>query len=194
MITIEQKLIESALRVVKSGEGCLFVIKEKELDYEPLVKNDIQPFSIFEDFYQKRMDILAKMDGACIINLDGKLIGYGMRITNTKLFLGYGTRHVAAYTASLKGNTAILGSQESKKVRIFKNGLMVMQIDALEKDIEKKTSQAVSLMESIGVGAIGAIGAGFLLPTAGITLIPGIIVFGTSHLIAKYLFKRDGLW
>ena len=188
---IEQKLIESALRVVKDGEGCLFVIKQADFNYEPLIANDLaEPFSIFEDFYQKRLDILAKIDGAVLINTKGDLIAYGIKINETRAFNGYGTRHSAAYSASLKGNISILGSQENKKVRIFKNGHIVMQIDALEKGIEQKTSQVVNILESVGAGTLGTIAAGFIMPL-GISLLPGIIVFGSSHFIFKYLLQYN---
>ena len=187
---IEQKLIDSAIRVVKSGEGCLFVIKVNKVKCEPLMKNDlIEPFSIFKDFYQKRLDILAKLDGACIVNSKGELINYGMKINQTKSFLGYGTRHSAGYSTSLDGNISILGSQESKKVRIFKEGKLVMQIDTLEKNIESKTKHAVNILESIGVGALGTIGAGMFVPV-GIALIPGIIIFGSSHYLIKQLLSK----
>ena len=186
---IEKKLIDSALRIVKDGEGCLYVIKLKDFNYEPLVPNDMQPFSIFEDANQKRMDILAKMDGACIINEQGELLAYGMKINNTVAFQGFGTRHSAAYTASLNGNISIMGSEENKKVRIFKNGEMIMQIDALETGIEHKTSQAVGLLESIGIGALGTIGAGLIIPAMAIAIIPGILIFGSSHFLLKHLLN-----
>ena len=187
---IEQGLIDSAIRVIKSGEGCLFIIKLKEVDCDPLVRNDLaEPFSIFEDFYQKRLDILAKIDGACIINEKGELIAYGMKINKTKTFNGYGTRHSAAYSTSLKGNISILGSQESKKVRIFKSGKLIMQIDALEKGVEKNTGRAVGILESVGVGALSTIGAGLIFPV-GIALIPGIVLFGSSHYLISSLMKK----
>jgi len=189
--SIEQKLIDSAIRVVKSGEGCLYVIKLGELDHEPMIINDLpEPFSIFEDFYQKRLDILAKLDGACIIDKDGMLIAHSIKINNTKSFSGFGCRHSAAYTASLKGNTAILGSQENKKVKIFREGKMIMQIDVLEKDIEKKTGEAVNILESIGIGALSTLGAGMLIPAAGVALLPGILIFGSSHFLVKSLLNR----
>ena len=192
---IEQKLIESAIRVVKDGEGCLFIIKINDtLSCEPLLKNDLtEPFSIFEDFYQKRLDILAKIDGACIVTIDGNLQSYGMKINKTKSFIGFGTRHSAAYSASIDGNISILGSQESKKVRIFKRGKLIMQLDVLEKGIENRTRTAVTLLESIGVGTIGTIGAGMLFPI-GIALIPGILIFGSSHYLIKSLLKRDNVY
>jgi len=190
---IEQALIDSTIRILKSGEGCLYVIKQKDLACDPLIENDLEPFSIFDESNQKRMDILAKTDGACIIDDAGNLFAYGMKINSTKSFSGFGTRHAAALTASSKGNISILGSQESKKVKIFKKGRLIMQIDALENDIEKKTPQAVNLLESIGAGAVVSLGAGVLFPAA-VALIPGILVFGSSHFLIKSLLKRDNTY
>lgn len=188
--TIEKKLIDSAIRVVKHGEGCLYVIKLGELDSEPLIKNDLEKFSILEDANNKRMDILAKMDGACIVNTEGELFAYGVKINHTKSFEGFGTRHAAGFSASLTGNISILGSQENKKVRIFRDGKLVMQLDTLEKGIETQTGKAVSLLESIGVGAISTLSAGLMFPVAGVTLLPGILIFGSVHYIIKALTDK----
>jgi len=188
---IEQKLIDSAIRVIKDGEGCLYIIKLKELDCEPLVKNDLpESFSIFDDANQKRLDILAKTDGACIINEKGELISYGMKINNTKSFEGYGCRHSAGFSASLLGNISILGSQENKKVRIFKEGKLILQIDAMEKDIESKTGKAVNILESIGAGAITTLGVG-IIGVTGIALLPGILIFGSSHYLIRSLLDNS---
>jgi DNA integrity scanning protein DisA with diadenylate cyclase activity len=187
---IEKALIDSAIRIVKDGEGCLYVIKLGELSHEPLVKNDLEKFSIFEESNQKRMDILAKVDGACIIDKEGYLIAYGQKINDTRAFDGYGTRHSAGFTATLTGNISILGSQESKKVKIFKNGQMLMQLDILEKDIEKRTGEAANLLESIGAGAGATILANIAFPIAAVAIIPGILIFGSSHFIIKTLLNK----
>ena len=65
-----------------------------------------------------------------------------------------------------------------------------MQIDALQKNVEKSVSGAVNIIESIGAGTIGTIGTGILAPTLGITLLPGIIVFGSAYYLGKLLTKR----
>ena len=64
-----------------------------------------------------------------------------------------------------------------------------MQIDALETGIEHKTSQAVGLLESIGIGALGTIGAGLIIPATAIAIIPGILIFGSSHFLLKHLLN-----
>jgi hypothetical protein len=62
-----------------------------------------------------------------------------------------------------------------------------MQLDPKEKGIENKTKEIVSVMESIGAGTIGAVGVGILAPAIGISLIPGILIFGTSHYVFKFV-------
>ena len=190
--SIEKRLIDSTIRIIKDGEGCLFVIQLGELKYEPLIKNDFEKFSIMDDANNKRMDLMAKTDGACIINKEGELIAYAQKINETKAFEGYGTRHSAGFSASLLGNISILGSQENKKVRIFKEGAMIMQLDTLEKDIEKKTGQAVNLLESVGIGSLATLTAGALFPIAAVAIIPGILIFGSSHFIIKAIMEKMG--
>ncbi|MBI2110741.1 DNA integrity scanning protein DisA nucleotide-binding domain protein [Candidatus Woesearchaeota archaeon] len=109
---------------------------------------------------------------------------------NTKTFTGFGTRHAAAYTASLHDNTSILTSEEDKKIRVFKNGKLVMQLDPFAKNIERHTKEAVNILESIGAGSIATIGTSILAPTLGVTLIPGIVIFGSGYYLIKMLKKK----
>lgn len=187
MENIEEILTKIALKVAKSKKGCIFVIMNNQFDYAPLIEQDIKPFAVYD--YQKRVEALAIIDGACIISPEGNLIAYAVNILNTKIFSGYGTRHAAAYTASHGGNIVIMASEEDAKVRIFKDGKLIMQIDALERNIETKTKEVSNIIESVGIGTLGAIGVGLLTPAIGISLIPGILIFGTSH----YVFKLIGL-
>jgi DNA integrity scanning protein DisA with diadenylate cyclase activity len=180
---IEETLTKISLKIAKQHKGCIFVIMNNKFDYSSLIEQDIQPFKVYD--HQRRVEALASLDGACIINPDGFLISYSAHILNAKSFVGFGTRHSAAYTASFNGNIVIMASEEDSKVRIFKDGKLIMQLDAFEKGIENKTKEVTSIMESIGAGTLSAIGVGILVPTVGLTLIPGIIIFSTSH----YVFK-----
>jgi len=65
-----------------------------------------------------------------------------------------------------------------------------MQIDALEKNVEKSVSGAIKMLETIGAGTIGAIGTSLLVPSLGITLLPGIIVFGSAYYLGRLLTKK----
>lgn len=181
---VEKKLIEIALRIAKKGEGCLFVLGMPE--YETLVEQKITGTNIFEQI--KLVESLAKIDGACIVTEKGILIAYGALIKNTRPFANYGTRHAAAYTSSRYG-VSILASEEERKVKIFKNGKLIMQLDALEKGIENRAADAVGILEAIGFGALGTIGTTLFVPAIGISLLPGILVFGGSYYALKSLLQ-----
>jgi len=184
---IEETLTRIALKIAKSGKGCIFVIMNNKFDYAPLIEQDIKPFSVYEN--QRRTEILGLNDGACIISPEGNLIAYSINILNVKTFTGFGLRHSSSYTASFNGNTVILASEEDQKVRIFKDGKYIMQIDALEKNIEGKIKEAKikSILESVGVGALGGFGIVLLAPTVGVSLIPGILIFGSAHFTFKLI-------
>jgi len=184
---IEETLIQVCLRIAKRGEGALFVVGE--VDHSVLVDQNVPPFLITEN--PKLLESLALMDGAIIIDKNGIMKSYGAMIKSRTTFKNFGTRHSAGLTASMvKGNLVFIVSEEDKKVRILKNEKMIMQIDALQKDVEKSVPYAVDLLESVGAGALGIIGTSLLLPTLGITLIPGIIVFGSAYYLGKLLTKK----
>lgn len=183
---IEETLTRIALKVAKDHKGCIFVIMNNKFDYSPLIEQDIKPFSVFEN--QRRTESLCRLDGACIISPDGNLLAYSQNILNVRSFMGFGLRHSSSYTASMNKNTAICSSEEDAKVRIFKDGKLIMQLDALEKGIETKTKEIGNILESVGIGTLSSIGVGILAPTVGITLIPGILIFTTAH----YAFKLFG--
>ena len=187
---IEALLIDTAIKVAKSGKGCLFVIMRNKIDYEPLIPQDLPSFPIFDN--ERRLLALAGLDGAVIVDMDGMVLGYSCNIMGVKSYNGYGTRHSAGYTASIKNNTVILASEEDRKVRIFSGGKLIMQIDALEKGIETRTNEAVNMLESIGVGSLGAIAVMSFAPALGIAIVPGIIVFGSAHYLIKLLIGKGG--
>ena len=187
---VEEILIEIALKIAVQRKGCIFVIEFKPIKYNLLMEQDIKTFNIFDN--QRRIETLAMMDGAVIVSPSGDMKAYAAQIADVKPFPGFGMRHASSYTASIPGNTVILASEEDAKVRIFKNGKLVMQLDALERNIHTKTSDAVSILESIGIGTLGTIGTSLMIPTLGLSLIPGILIFGTSHYLVKQLGQQSG--
>lgn len=183
---LEEELIRIGLKIAKRGEGALFVIGEVE--YDSLVEQNVPPFKIIEN--PKLLESLALMDGAIIIDKEGFMKAYGVMIKSTKTFKNFGTRHSAAISASVGGNIAILVSEEDKKIRILKDEKMIMQIDALEKNVEYSVQGAVTLLESVGAGAVGTIGAGILVPTLGLAMLPGIVIFGSAYYLGKLLTNK----
>ena len=183
---IEEKLIQIAIKLARKGEGGLFILViGKKPPFRPLIKQNVKPFKVTETKNEKLIESLAMIDGAVIVNNKGVLIAYGAMIKDSMPFRGYGTRHAAAITASRGGNIAILSSEEERKVKIFKNGRYIMQIDALEKSIDKNLSKVGIFLESIGAGFLGTIGVVTLLPALGVTIIPGVIIFGGSYYAIK---------
>jgi DNA integrity scanning protein DisA with diadenylate cyclase activity len=183
---LEELLIQVGLRIAKRGEGGLFVIGDVE--YKPLVDQNIPQFKAIDN--PKLLESLALMDGAVIINKDGMVEAYGAMIKSKKTFKNFGTRHSAGLSASKKGNLVVLISQEDRKIRILRDEKMIMQIDALQKNVEESVSNAVNVLESVGAGTIGTIGTGLLIPSLGIAFLPGVIIFGSAYFIGKILHKR----
>ncbi|PJE81759.1 hypothetical protein COU58_00330 [Candidatus Pacearchaeota archaeon CG10_big_fil_rev_8_21_14_0_10_32_42] len=183
---MEETLIQVGLRIAKRGEGALFVVGKVE--YKPLVDQTVPPFKVSEN--PKLLESLALMDGAVVIDKKGFMEAYGVKIKSKKVLRNFGTRHSAALSASNGDNLVVVVSEEDKKVRILKKGKMVMQIDALQKNVEENVSHAVKILESIGVGTIGAFGTSLLVPTVGLALLPGVILFGSVYYLGKFLGKK----
>jgi len=180
---LQELLINVGLKIAKRGEGALFVVGEAK--YKTLVSQSVKSFNVLKN--PKLLESLALMDGAVIISKKGKMIAYGAMIKSTRTLKNFGTRHSAALSASENGNLAVVVSEEDKKVRIIKDGKMVMQVDALQKNVEQEVSNAVNLLESVGAGTVGALGTSLLVPGLGITLLPGIVVFGSAYYLTKVL-------
>ncbi|MFA5764465.1 MAG: DNA integrity scanning protein DisA nucleotide-binding domain protein [archaeon] len=185
---LEETLIQVGLRIAKRGEGALFVVGE--VKYMPLVNQSIPPFKAVEN--PKLLESLALMDGAVIINKQGFVSAYGVRIKSTKIMKNFGTRHSAAISAATGDNLVVIISEEDKKVRILRKGKMIMQIDALQKNVEQNVSHAVKILETVGAGAIGTIGTSILIPTLGVAFLPGVIFFGSAYLLGKVIKKELG--
>lgn len=185
---LEETLIQVGLRIAKRGEGALFVVGE--VKYNPLVNQSIPPFKAVDN--PKLLESLALMDGAVIINKKGFVSAYGVKIKSTKVFKNFGTRHSAGLSAAIKDNLVVLISEEDKKIRILRKGKMIMQVDALQKNVEKEVSHAVQALETIGAGTVGALGTSLLFPPLGVAILPGIVFFGSAYYLGKLIKKKIG--
>jgi DNA integrity scanning protein DisA with diadenylate cyclase activity len=186
---IEEKIIKIAIEITRNGDGALFVIGNN-IKHERLFKQKFEPFNVFDRGAEKLLKGLAVIDGAVVLDKAGEVKKYGVLIKGARAFMGFGTRHAAAITASKNGNTSILCSEEEKKVKIFKNGRYIMQIDALQKDVEKSISGISTMLETLGAGFIGTIGVATLAPSLGLALIPGVLIFGGSYYTLKKFVER----
>jgi len=183
---LEETLIQTGLKIAKRGEGALFVVGK--IEYKPLVNQTIPPFKAVSN--PKLLESLALMDGAVIINEKGYVVAYGVMIKSKRTLKNFGTRHSAGLSASKGNNLVVIVSEEERKIKILKKGKMVMQIDALQKNVEKNVSGAVKALESIGAGTLGTIGTSLLLPALGISFLPGVIFFGSVYYLGKKISKE----
>ncbi len=187
---LDEEIIKILLKIAKRGEGALIIVGD--VKHKPLVQQTVPTFNIFKN--PKLLESLALMDGAVVVNEKAMMVAYGVKIDAKKVLKNFGTRHSAALSASLTGeNISFALSEEDRKIRVFKKGKMVMQIDTLEKGIEKKVSEISHILEGVGVGTIGTIGAGIIATSvgfAGITFIPGVILFGGAYYLIKKLRER----
>lgn len=186
MHDIEEVLIKVGLRIAKRDEGALFIVGDAK--YDALVAQTVPPFDITKD--PKLLESLALMDGAVMIGHDGFMKAYGVRIRTTKTLKNFGTRHAAGFSAATGDNLVVVVSEEDKEIRILKKGKMIMQIDAKLKNVGKSVPEAVNILESVGAGTIGAVGASLIVPTLGVAMLPGILVFGSVYYIGKRLKKE----
>jgi len=128
------------------------------------------------------------IDRVVIINPKGEFVRYEAKLESNGVFKGYDTRHFATSSLSKSENTpVILVSQEEKKIKIFKHGKVVVQIDAFQKGVEKQVLEANKLLGNIRVGTFSTNGVSALVSTFGIAVVKEIILFRAPC----YLFKRD---
>jgi DNA integrity scanning protein DisA with diadenylate cyclase activity len=192
-MNLNEEIIKVLLKVAKRGEGALIIVAETpNVKYKPLVEQNVPAFDVVKN--PKLLESLALMDGAVIVSANGIMVAYGVKIESKSVMKNFGTRHSAAFSASKnKGVTSYVLSEEDRKIRVLKEGKIVMQIDTLEKGIEKKVSEISRILEGVGVGTLGTIGAGILATSvgfAGITFIPGVIVFGGAYYLIKKLREK----
>lgn len=191
---LDEEIIKVLLKVAKRGEGALIIVAgNNSVKYKPLVEQSVPKFNIIEN--PKLLESLALMDGAVIVDKFGVMNAYGVKIEAKKVMKNFGTRHSAALSASLvRGATSFVLSEEDRKIRVLRMGKIVMQIDTLEKGIEKNVSEMSKILEGVGVGTIGTIGAGILATSAGfagITFIPGVIIFGGAYYLMKKIREKE---
>jgi 3-deoxy-D-manno-octulosonate 8-phosphate phosphatase KdsC-like HAD superfamily phosphatase len=190
---LEEEIIRILLKISKRGEGALIIVGDREnIKYTSLVEQTVPSFNIKDN--PKLLESLALMDGAVVLDKDGNLISYGSKLKSDKIMKNFGTKHSAGLSvASIEDNIAFLLSEEESKIKIFKHGKIIMQIDALEKGIENKTSEISKLLESLGIGTLGSFGVGVVATSVGVlgvTFIPGVLVFGGTY----YLINKLNDW
>ncbi len=184
---LRETLIQTGLKVAKRGDGALFVVGETK--YKTMVPQAIPSFKVVDN--PKLLETLALIDGAVIIKPNGYLEAYGAMIKTTTVFKNHGTRHSAAVSAAKGNNFVLIVSEEERKLKILEKGKMILQIDALQKNVEKSVSGVVLALESVGAGTIGMLGTSILVPGLGISFLPGVVIFGSVYYLGKFFGKTS---
>ncbi len=180
---VYEAVLDTAILIAKKNEGGLIVIgntNQYECHFPNFFKR--KKFYITDDGMVEVLSKLGIVDGAIVIDPDGRIKAYGARILKQEAEKGFGTRHSAAKGISKEGHLAILASEQDKVVRIFKEGNKVMEINPHTKTVEKNVSKIVKVLTKAETA--GLIAGAAAVPIIGI---PGVIVFGGSYLVSKTL-------
>lgn len=115
-------------------KGSFFIITKQDISnkYERLYPDlfSHKKINIKDKETQTLLIALAELDGAIVVDDNGFVIDYGVKIKKTKILLGHGTRHSAARGISQTKNVLpIISSEEDGRVRIFREGEMVAEIN-----------------------------------------------------------------
>ncbi len=172
-------LLEVAQEIAKRKLGGLFVVAPKndfKKVYEPLYPQLVSRQKIFEKGSKELLVKLAELDGAFLVGDDGTLVAFGARIKKSRALPGYGTKHAAAagITSHLGRAQAILVSEETSWVKVFRDGKVVLEMDP-EKTSASTMNKVVSFITDNDTT---------LLATAGVSaaimgIMPVVVVSGT---------------
>ncbi|MDE1865146.1 MAG: diadenylate cyclase [Candidatus Micrarchaeota archaeon] len=132
---------------------------------------------------------LSELDGATIINGDGRMKEFGVTLKKQATYIGHGKRHAFALgTSKLKNVVCILASEEDKHVRVFRDGICLLDIDSKTKLSSGLKQKVVDIMNNPLSKILVASG----IATSILTLnpIPAIITITGSSVIVSYGFDR----
>ncbi len=130
-------LLPIAKDIAKQKEGALFVIGPKrkfKRNYELMFPQIVGKHMLNDPGVGKVLLKLATLDGAVLISNNGEIFAYGAKLKRSKPVTGHGTRHAAAsgITSHVKDSTAVLVSEESNWVKVFKEGNVILETDYKE--------------------------------------------------------------
>lgn len=132
---------------------------------------------------------LSELDGATIIDREGRLKEFGVTLKKESTVIGRGKRHAfAAGTSRAKNVICIVTSEEDKYVRVFRNGLCLAEFDAKTKVPTSLKHRIVDIANNPLSRILVASG----IATSILTLnpIPAIVTITGSSVIVSYGFDR----
>ncbi len=178
------------------AEGCLFAIetakpsKQYYKRHEEIYKSKGKKLSVLNKNDRIIIKNLARIDGAMIISKHGELLNVGATLIYSKNFAGHGKRHAFSIgtTKLVPEVVCILASEEDRKIRTFKNGLCITEIDAETKLKLSTKRKVVELLTSKTAGILIAGGIATSLLT--LNPIPAIVTITGTQIVTRVGFDR----
>ena len=185
---VMSEILKIAKRVARDRKGALFVIIDKSLTdglYDPLFPQLHTDEPITAPGMGTVIEKLAELDGAVLLSPDGELIAYGSRITKSSTLPGYGTRHAAAKGISQlkEGVTSVLISEESGWIKVFQEGTIILETDAVDVSpgVMRKVAKFLANRDTALLVSAGIAGAA-------VGGIPTLVLAGGMYLIVRTAF------
>lgn len=194
----EKKVIDACMDIAVSDadRGCLFVIEmEKPARsyytkvFPALVYEGGANLNVTADADKQIVAHLATLDGATIVDRNGNLKEFGVTLKNQRTFLSHGKRHAFALgTSSIKGLVCILVSEEDKHVRLFRDGVCVVDMDSRTRIPTSIRHRVIDILDAPLSKLLIASGVATSILT--LNPIPAIVTITGSSVIVSYGFDR----
>lgn len=189
-------LLDISKNLAQQKKGALFIIAQKENfngTYDCLYPKMLSTHHLFDKGAKELIQKLAELDGAFLLSHYGELVAFGARIKNSIPLKGHGTKHAAAtgITKKIKDSTAILVSEETNWIKVFRNGAIILEMDGTKDQPKTTTSKILSFLTDNDTALITTAGAS----AAVVGFLPVVIVSGTYLAIktASGIIKKSFL-
>lgn len=196
----EERVMDVVLNVAKNisrrGEGALIVIASRT-SVQGLYETHYPQFTSSSPVTEQGMNVviekLACIDGSVILEPTGELIAFGARVLRSTTLPGFGTRHAAAagITESVPESMAVLISEETSWIKVFRRGEIMLEMDsaevnpnAMEKVAAFLTRNDMALLVSAGISMAALqvpwvylvyMGGAYLIVKAGLETVSSVL-------------------
>jgi hypothetical protein len=181
-------LVDIAMEFGREKKGSMFVIAETDIKkYYKLLYPDLftgKKVNIRDKSAVTLLKTLADLDGAIILNNEGDILAYGAEITKTSPYSGHGTRHSAALgISSIQGIISIVSSEEDGCVRIFRNGITLVEVNPFTNTPPTLSEKIADIITSSHISLLG--GGSLASVALGVNPLVAAIVFTGSYIATK---------
>lgn len=197
--TVQKDVIKACmdLAIQNVEHGCIFVI---DLNSSKRTKYYTKVFQSLRGEHGKLLSVrkeedkhiikhLATIDGATIIDRNGEMREFGVTLRNPSTFRGHGKRHAFALgTSKLPNMVCVLASEEDRRVRLFRDGVCVADLDSTTYVPASMRHKLVDVLDTPLSKVLIASG----IATSILTLnpIPAIVTITGSSVIVSYGFDK----